>query len=124
MHDARAMRLIECRGNFNCRFQRLAQIEGAATQSGCEGFAFEVFEDEVVGVSLMADIVDGADMWMIQCRCSPRLLRKAAQSISVGGPRLRKHLDGHIAAETGIASTIDLAHPARAQQALNPIRPD
>jgi hypothetical protein len=48
--------------------------------------ACDVLQDQVAG----ADVVDLADVWMVQCGDRPRLLLEAAPSPGIRGPRFRQ----------------------------------
>ncbi len=54
---------------------------------------------------------------MIQSSDSPSFLLEAAKAFRISSKGSGQDLDGHIAAEAGIARTIDLSHAARAKGA-------
>ena len=74
--------------------------------------ALHVLEHQIAG----ADIMDLADVRMIQRRNRPRLLLEAADAIRVGGKRLGEDLDRHVTTKTRVARAIHLAHAAGADQ--------
>jgi hypothetical protein len=57
VHDAGSVCLVERVGHVNCGRDRLFQFERPARQALGERLAFEIFEHQVVGLALMADVV-------------------------------------------------------------------
>ena len=66
MNDAAAMSLVESVGDFDPDFKGLAKRQGAATQSRGESLALEVFHHQVFGAVLMSDVVESADVRMVE----------------------------------------------------------
>ena len=65
------------------------------------------------GLALVfADVVDGADVGMIECRCCSGLPLETIQCLFVLGELLRQKLQGHIAAQPGVLGLVDHAHPS------------
>src|SRR5580698_3691059 len=61
---------------------------------------------------LVVNLVDGADIGMIQCRGSFRFPLKAAERLLIFGYLVGQELEGHKAAELNILGLIDDPHPA------------
>ena len=59
-----------------------------------------------------ADVVNGADVWVVQGGDGSRFLLEALPRLRVGRERAREHLDGNRAIEARVARAIDLAHAA------------
>ena len=59
---------------------------------------------------------------MVQRGRGARFLLEAAEAIAVGRKRGRQHLERHVAIEARVVGTIDLAHAAAADQALDFVR--
>ena len=70
----------------------------------------------------MTDIVQRADMWMLQGRDGPRLAFEALLQIWVRRNMGRQDLDRDRTVEPGIARALHFAHPAGAQSRQNLIR--
>ena len=66
MDDALAMRLVEGVGDLNGDLQRLVQRERPFLEPRGQGLALEMRHDQVVRAIDAADIVDAADMRMVQ----------------------------------------------------------
>ena len=72
--------------------------------------ALHVFKDEVA----RSDIVEPADVRMVQPRNRAGFLLEPSESIAIARERLGQDFDRHVAAEPSIASAIHLAHTSRA----------
>ena len=68
--------------------------------------------------------MDGEDVGVVQRGESRRFLAKALDMVGVVGKFSRQDLDRHGAAQLGILSAVDHAHPAVADLALDGIRAD
>jgi len=68
-----------------------------------ERLAFEIFEHEEVRVSLVPDVVERADVWMVQGCDRPRLALEALAQRGVTADMCREDLDGDRAIEPGVA---------------------
>jgi hypothetical protein len=91
---------------------RLADRQRARAKAIAERFALEQLRDDEGGAVVGADVVNGQDVGMVEARGGARLLLEALQPVGVAGERRRQHLDGDVAAQAGVASTINLAHSA------------
>jgi hypothetical protein len=60
--------------------------------------------------------MERADVWMIQAGDRTSLAPPRSPAARVREGRRWENLDRHFAAQSGVASAIDLAHPAGAQQ--------
>ena len=86
--------------------------------------ALEQLRDDVRRAVVLADVVDIQNVRMVQRGRRARLLLEAGQTPAVPGERGRQHFDGHIAAQAGIADTVDFAHPARPEQSEHFVHAD
>ncbi len=96
---------------------RFARRERPRVHPAAERFALEEFGDDVRRASMPADIVDREDVGMIELAGRSRLLLEAIDPAGIGRQRVRDQLDGHVAAQPGIARPIHDAHAAGAQPA-------
>ena len=108
-----------------CRFECRHDLHGQAyhfldAERTVQRSALHVLEHQIAG----ADIVDLANVRMIQRRNRPGLLLEAADAIRVGGKRLGEDLDRHVTTKTRVARTIHFAHAAGADQRDDFIRAD
>ena len=73
---------------------------------------------------MLAEVVNGEDVGVIQGGNRLRLLLKTPQPLGIAGKSCRQHLDRDLAVEPRITSPIHLTHAARAQRRLDLIRPE
>jgi hypothetical protein len=73
---------------------------------------------------LMTDVVQHADVRMIQAGDGFRFTLEALFAYWIGGKLRRQNLDRHSALKAHVPRTVDLAHAARAQRRKDFIRPE
>ena len=78
--------------------------------------AFEQFEYEVLGVVLSADVVQAADVRVIERRDRLGLALEPCAELRVTRQLRREHLHGDLAVEARIAGLIHLAHASGPDQ--------
>ena len=81
-----------------------------------ERLAFEILEHQVVELAVAADVVDGADVRIVQRGNRARFLLEALPRFRIRRERAGEHLDGDRAIEPRVARAVDLAHAARANR--------
>src|SRR5262249_7461421 len=84
-----------------------------------ERFAFDAFHDEVVHAVLMPDIVEDADVGMIQAGDGLGLALEALLASWIGGEMSGENLDGYGALKTRVPGSIHLTHSARSKRSNN-----
>src|SRR5271165_2674897 len=100
-------------GNLDPDTQQLIQVEGLA-HDVLEGCAFEVLHGDEGLSTDFADVVNGADIGMIECGGSLRFALKARETLRILANFIRKKLESDETTETGIFRFVDNAHPAAA----------
>ena len=98
------------------RFHRARDLDRLTDRFGrrnrtTQRLAVDVFEHEIA----WPDVVQLADVRMVQGRDRTRFVFESAQAIRVIGHRRGENLDGDVAIETRIAGAVDFAHPASAE---------
>ncbi len=116
VHDARAMGAIERVGDLRAQAQRLGRRERAAREARVERVALDQLEDEVIDVALLADVVERADVRVVEARDRLRLALEAGADLGLVRKVRRQDLHGDVAAEAGVLRAVDLAHAAGAQR--------
>jgi hypothetical protein len=116
MHDPRAMRPIERIGDLDRVLKRLFERERAFRESIGKRLTVDVLHHEVVGLIVMPDIVNRADMRMIQRRNDLRLTLEALLKRWIGGEMCRENFDRDGSIQAMVDRFIDLAHAAAADQ--------
>jgi len=113
MHDADAMRGVERAADLNRQPQRVGYGQGPLLETCGQRLAVEELHHQELDVSLAADIMNRADVRVVERGDRARFLLEAKTQVGIAGQRSRHHLDRHGAIETGVARFVDLAHPAR-----------
>jgi hypothetical protein len=116
MDDADAMRGAQGVANLDRDGQRLVEPQRPALEAIVQRFAVEQFHDQVVDGLVAADVMDGADMRVVERRNRPRFLLEALPRLGVGRARAGDDLDGDRAIEPRVPRFVDLAHAARAER--------
>ena len=117
------MSLIQSIRNLNRVLQHLLQGQRAFEQARGERLALEIFHDEEIGAVLPSDVVQRADVRMIQAGDGASLALKPLSPIRLVSHMLRQHFDGDDSIQSGISSRVNLAHPARANRGKDFVRP-
>jgi hypothetical protein len=85
--DALPVCLVEGIGNLNRDLQNLRYGEGSLAQSGRQRLAFETLHDEIVGLILPADVMELADVRMVQAGHRARLALESLTGVRPVGNR-------------------------------------
>src|SRR5437667_4924930 len=85
--------------------------------------AFQVFQNKKVDPFLMADVIQCADVGMVQRRDYPRLAVEALLRIGVEGKMRRQNLECDGTTEFRIPRLIHLTHATRGKSRLDLVRP-
>ena len=117
MDDALAMRLVERVGDLGGDLQRLVERKRPFLEARGQRLAVEMRHDEVVRAVDVPDVVDAADVRMVQRGDGPRLAFETRAQIGIAGDVTRQDLDRDGAIEARVAGLVDLAHPACAKRA-------
>ena len=93
MDDAVAVRGVERIDDAAHQIERLAHPERTAPQPRRQRFAFDVLhDDEVAAAGVGADLVDGADVRMVEGGGRLRLAQQPAADLVVAGAASRRNL--------------------------------
>ena len=105
------------RTNLNGDVERVVHLQlRRTTEAGFEGFPFEKLEHQIVERAVAADVVDGADVRIVQRRDGAGFLLEALARFGIGRQRAGQDLDGHRAIQPGVTGAVNLAHAARADR--------
>ncbi len=116
MHDPARMRFVQGLGDLDSDLQRFLEGRRSPPQPVGQSFAFQMLHHQEADPVLRADIVQGADVRMIQRRNCPSLALHPLFEIEIVGEVCRQNLDGNIAPQPCIASAIHFAHAAGAER--------
>jgi hypothetical protein len=115
MHDALAVRSIQGVGNGEGDVHDHRNVQPAALEALLERLALEqLHRDER---RRRPDIVDGADIGMVERRGRPRFPLETFQRLRRRGDAVRQHFDGHHPVEPSVPGSIHFAHAAGPERA-------
>jgi hypothetical protein len=111
VRDAGAVRTIERIANLHGNGQRVVDWKHRCLlRSRRQRLALEVLEDDVVLVAVAADVVNRADVRIVERCDGARFLLEALPRLGIGGERAGQYLDRDGPIEPRIARAIHLAH--------------
>jgi hypothetical protein len=114
--DAIAVRFIESAGNLRAEREHLRRGERSFLQALRQRLAFEEFHDDEIHAVLLADVVQRADVRMIEAGNDFGFAFETLAAGSIVGEFVGENLDGYNTLQTRIACLIHLAHAARAER--------
>ena len=115
MNDALGMRRFHRIRQLNSDIENFRRAKRSAVDSFLERLAVEVFHHDKRPSFVLADIVNRADLWMIQGgRCS-RLDPKSLERLGILRILRRQELHGHRPAQPDVFGLVDDAHAAGAR---------
>ena len=94
MHDAEMVRGRERVGDVDCVLQDVPQRQRAVHQPGGERLALDVLEHEIVDAILLPDVVQEADVGMVEGRDDPRFALEPHHEFRAAGDVRREDLEG------------------------------
>ena len=121
MHDALRVRGVQRVGDLDPEIDNLVNLEHAAGQSIVERLAFHPFHDDERLALVFADVVDRADVRVVQRGGGSRLDAKPLNGLAVSHQFLWDELERDLPAETIVLSAVDDAHAAGAELMRDPI---
>jgi hypothetical protein len=133
MDDARARRAERAKERlanqpractFTVAIGGISRAEPLAGQTVCERLPHEILHDEIVGSILVTDVMEGADVRMIERRDGAGFMFESRAELRVGCEGLREHFDCDRALEARIARLIHLSHPAGPNGQLDFVGPE
>src|SRR5246127_1299018 len=115
MNDAFAMSGIESVGHFNRQAEQNVGIERFSANTMLQGNALKKLHGDERLAILLADVVDGANVWVIQGRGGLRFTLEAGKSLRIACDVLRQKLQRDKAAKTGVFGFINNTHSTTAE---------
>ncbi len=101
---------------------RLFGWQRAFFQAALQSLAFQKFHYQKIDAVLVSDIVQSADVGVLQSGNGLGLALEALLEGGVGREVRGQDLDGDAAVEAGVAATIDLSHAASTERGEDFIR--
>ena len=119
MDDAPPERLVEGIGQLSGDRHRLIERKWALLETRRERLAVEVRHHQEVDAVGVADVVDAADMRMVERRYGAGFALEPTARIGICGQLVRQHFDRYGPIEPGIVRPIHLTHAAGAEGRQN-----
>ena len=121
MNDAREMGRIECVGNLQRRFQREFQVKGLAGDAFAKRLTFQHLHGDEGAARVFANLINGADIRMIQRRSGARFALKALQRLRIFSEHIGQEFQCDPPAKAKVFGSIHLAHSSSPESAQNAI---
>jgi hypothetical protein len=117
MNDSLLMRSDERIGNLDSHLEQLLEFHGFLVEALLEGLAFQLLHHDEGMAGVVLDVVNDADIGMIQLRSGTSFALEALQSLVVFDERVGKEFEGYAATESSILRLVDDSHAAASQLA-------
>ena len=122
MNDAFTVCFFEGDRDLPGQAQRVVDLQGPARDSLRQRLALQILHDEKFDAVLAADIVERADMRMVESGNALRLTLEAFPKHRIDSQRRRQDFDRDDTLESRVARLVDLAHPTGAERRQDFIR--
>ena len=110
--------------NLHPEVQKLFERDGLALDAVLQRRPFQALHDDEEPVLMFADVVDGADVGMIQRRCGTRFPLKSLSCLGILCQFFGKELQGHTPAKALVFRLVHDAHSAATQLSYNAVMGD
>jgi hypothetical protein len=123
MNNTVPVRAIESTGNLDRISKGFFQRQRSLLQPLCKSLSVEILHDDVSGAVIVADIIELANVRMIEAGDGASF---TLESLAVFGPGFRsmpQDLDRYSALEAQVFRSIDFTHAPSAKQGHDFIRP-
>ena len=115
MHDPLRMGRVQCIGNLDAERKQRVQLHRTIADDMFQRRAVQVLHDDERLAVLLADVVNGADIRMIERRRSPRLAAESLQRLPVLGHFLRQEFQRDEAVKPSVFRLVNHTHAAAAK---------
>src|SRR6266478_1902008 len=116
------MRFVQSIGDLRAVFQSLIEWQRALLKTLGERLPFDTLHHQVIRAVLLADVMERADVGMIQAGDGFRFALEALFANGIGGKLRGKNLDSDSAFQPRIPRPIHFTHPAGTERASNFVR--
>ena len=114
MNNTFLVRGIERVGNLDGEIERPPGFKPAGGDNVLQSFAFQALHHDKAAAIVLADVVNGADVRMIQAGSRLRFALKAFERLRAASQIFGEEFERHGTLEAHVLGLIDLAHAARA----------
>ena len=113
--DAFGVRRIKAAGNLNADLQQFCQLDAALGDAVLESLALQQLHGDEGTAFEFADVVNRADVRMVQRRCGARLAVESLDGRGIVRRLLGEKFERDAAPQARVAGAVDHAHSAAAQ---------
>jgi hypothetical protein len=121
MNDAFAVRRVERVGDFDPEIEQLLGFQRSAERQLAKSLAFQILHRDERLFLVLPDLVNGANVRVIQSRSCSCLATKAFKSKLIAGHVIGKKLQGGKAAKLGVFGLVNDTHATTAQLLHNAV---
>jgi len=121
VHDAFGVGRIQAFGDVDANFEQPFELESATGNQVLESGTFHVLHDDEGAAVVLLNIVDGADVGMIQRGSRAGFALEAFQGLRIFGDVIRQELERHEAPQFGVLGFVHYAHATTAEFFDNPV---
>ena len=119
--DALRVRRIQPIGNLDREVEQFVDLYEFRPDPVLEGLPFEILHRNEGLAFIFADLINGANMGMVESRGGARFTLKAFQSLAVLGEMFGQELQGDESAELGVFGLVDYTHTTAAEFLKYPV---
>ncbi len=113
--DACGVGSIQSIGDLNRQTEQNIRLNRLSRDALLQSDAVQEFHDDISAAVLFADIVNGADVGMVECRRRLGLAPKAFKCLRVACHFVRKEFEADGAMKSGVLGLVDHTHPTAAK---------
>jgi len=124
VHDALAVRGVERVGDLDGVFEQRLERERTRLQPVLQGLAAQHFHHDEMLSLVFRNLVDGADVGMVQSRRGPGFTAKTFEGLGIVGQFLGQKFERNPATEVEILRCVDNTHASAAQFLENAVVTD
>jgi hypothetical protein len=115
MHDALSVSGVESVRDFDAQGEDRLQIEGPAGDAVLQRDPVKKLHGDERRAIFLANVMNGADVGMIQSRCRLRLALKTSQGLRIARDFVRQKFQGDETRESRVFRFVDHSHTAAAE---------
>src|SRR6266849_10276114 len=124
MNDGLSVSSLEGLCHLMSVFGHAFNVHRPTRNAMLERLPLEKLHDNKTLAIVLVDVIDGADVWVIQGRGRSRFALKALNGWMIFGKPLGKKFQANVAAETNVLGLIHDPHAAATQLFQNPVMGD
>jgi len=115
MDNAFSVRRVQGVGNLGCQIEQQLNLQWLTQEAMLQRDAIEKLHRDEGAAFFFADVVNRADVGMVQRGCRFGFTAKSLQRLTIMGQVFRQELECHETVKPCVLGLIDHSHPATAQ---------